>query len=217
MVGQGLSDGDGDTAALVKMRWPREDATDQMKARVLAKNMAVNGGIDSTVATVYAFREVFDIPRDRTAAELELSPEMVDEYLATARTRIHEARGLLDALNVAGDDGKGFERRTVRTAVPRAEYRLMHDDFSSTVVHHRGESLAGQLFADDYRTDVAAVYVIEQAGERTDEGAPGYIVERLAPSGACLGKFAVAAGHLQKRIEAGKLVPAELSLDRGEE
>lgn len=197
---------------VVRMRWPGEEADDERKARVLARNMAENGGIDRTAATVFAFREVFDYPPGRTARRLDLSRDAVAEHLATARERIREARGLLESLAVAGENGEGFERRSIRTAVPRSDYRLMHDDFASDVYHDRGESLAGELFADEYREEVAAVFVVEQAGERTDEGAPGYIVERQAPDGEHLGQYAVSAEYLQKRVDARKLVPATLEL-----
>jgi len=205
-----------DDENLVTIRWPEEGADDETRARVLARNMAENGGMDRTVAEVYAFRSVLGFPRGRTARELDLETDRVGEHLATARDRIREARGLLEAIEVAGERGEGFDRKTIRTAVPRSEYRPMHDDFESSVLHDRGESLAGQLFADEDRDGVGAVFVAEQAGERTDEGAPGYVVERLAPSGEHLGQYAVAAEYLQKRIDAGKLVPAKLGIERTE-
>jgi len=194
------------------MRWPGDDADDERNAHVLARNVAENGGIDRTTATVYAFRDVFDFPPGKTAERLDLSRATVADHLATARERIREARGLIESLEAAGENGEGFERQSIRTAIPRADYRLLHDDFESDVYHDRGESLAGELFADEYRDDVAAVFVVEQAGGRTDEGAPGYIVERLAPGGEHRGQYAVAAEYLQKRIDARKLVPAALEL-----
>lgn len=202
-----------DEVGVVTMRWPGDDADDERKARVLAENMAENGGIDRTTAEAYAFRAVFDVPVDRTAEALGLSPDAIEEHLAAARERIREARGLLEALEAAGEDGEGFDRRTIATARPRSEYRLLHDEFDSAVYHDRGESLAGRLLADEARDGVAAVFVVEQAGERTDRGAPGYIVERLAPSGECIGEYVVAADHLQGRIDAGELRPATLALE----